>query len=1075
MKKKYENVFEGIKIQGNQTLLNRIYTQLYILEGESEGINKEHEVLQMEQKTRKHLQDIPIDCNNIFKLSLELRFEEYGQDQVQKLRTVLTKGIAGIGKTVSVQKFILDWAEGKTNQDIEFMFVLPFRELNLIKDKQYSLHGLLCDFNPELRDLDMNMYNKLKGVFIFDGLDESKIQLNFSKNGKVHMVSTTSSVHVLMTNLIKGDLFPSAHIWITSRPAAANQIPSQYISRVTEIQGFNDSQKEEYFRKGIADQDQAKKIISHIKTTRSLHIMCHIPVFCWISANVFQNIGNAEIPKTLTEMYIYFLLTQTNMKKEKYENSDETDSKELLESNREVIRKLSELAFKQLMKGNVMFYEDDLRECGIDVTEASVYSGICTEIFREESVLYQRKVYCFVHLSFQEFLAAFYVFYCYVNNNKEELIFFKPQYREWSENLTLEVLLEAAVQKALQCETGHLDLFLRFLLGISLESNQKLLKDLLINTQSSSESIKKTISCIKKQIKSEEIDTEKSINLFLCLSEMKDQSLPKEIQECLKSEKQLGKKLSLGQCSALACMLLTAEEELDELNLKKYNTTEEGYRRLIPAVSNCRKAILSGCNLTTNICELLTSALQSTNSSLKVLDLSNNMLQDSGVEKLSSGLNSSQCKLEILRIVGCNLTTSSCKTIGSTLKSENSSLTELDIRNNNLQDSGLELLSEGLRSLQCKLKILRLDGCNLTKNSCEALCSVLTSANSSLKELSCDSNDLQDSGVEKLSAGLKSSNNKLEILRLAVCNLTVESCKMFALALQSANVSLKELDLSNNDLQDSGVELLSVGLKSSHCKLEILRLSGCMITEKGCSCMASVLSVNPSHLKELDLTYNHPGDRVKLLTDKLDDPQCRLDILSVEHSGKYRITQGFKKYACDLTLDSNTVHTRLSLSERNKKVKCVTEQIAYPDHPERFDWWWQVLCKQSLTGRCYWEAEWSGKIVIALTYKTISRKGDSGDCQFGYNEKSWRLSCSNISYSVWYNKKDTVVPVPPSSSNRVGVYVDCPAGILSFYSISTDTHKLTHLYTFHSAFTEPLYAGFRFYDTESSVSLCDIV
>ncbi|XP_066517747.1 NACHT, LRR and PYD domains-containing protein 3-like isoform X7 [Hoplias malabaricus] len=1017
MKKKYENVFEGIKIQGNQTLLNRIYTQLYILEGESEGINKEHEVLQMEQKTRKHLQDIPIDCNNIFKLSLELRFEEYGQDQVQKLRTVLTKGIAGIGKTVSVQKFILDWAEGKTNQDIEFMFVLPFRELNLIKDKQYSLHGLLCDFNPELRDLDMNMYNKLKGVFIFDGLDESKIQLNFSKNGKVHMVSTTSSVHVLMTNLIKGDLFPSAHIWITSRPAAANQIPSQYISRVTEIQGFNDSQKEEYFRKGIADQDQAKKIISHIKTTRSLHIMCHIPVFCWISANVFQNIGNAEIPKTLTEMYIYFLLTQTNMKKEKYENSDETDSKELLESNREVIRKLSELAFKQLMKGNVMFYEDDLRECGIDVTEASVYSGICTEIFREESVLYQRKVYCFVHLSFQEFLAAFYVFYCYVNNNKEELIFFKPQYREWSENLTLEVLLEAAVQKALQCETGHLDLFLRFLLGISLESNQKLLKDLLINTQSSSESIKKTISCIKKQIKSEEIDTEKSINLFLCLSEMKDQSLPKEIQECLKSEKQLGKKLSLGQCSALACMLLTAEEELDELNLKKYNTTEEGYRRLIPAVSNCRKAILSGCNLTTNICELLTSALQSTNSSLKVLDLSNNMLQDSGVEKLSSGLNSSQCKLEILRIVGCNLTTSSCKTIGSTLKSENSSLTELDIRNNNLQDSGLELLSEGLRSLQCKLKILR----------------------------------------------------------LAVCNLTVESCKMFALALQSANVSLKELDLSNNDLQDSGVELLSVGLKSSHCKLEILRLSGCMITEKGCSCMASVLSVNPSHLKELDLTYNHPGDRVKLLTDKLDDPQCRLDILSVEHSGKYRITQGFKKYACDLTLDSNTVHTRLSLSERNKKVKCVTEQIAYPDHPERFDWWWQVLCKQSLTGRCYWEAEWSGKIVIALTYKTISRKGDSGDCQFGYNEKSWRLSCSNISYSVWYNKKDTVVPVPPSSSNRVGVYVDCPAGILSFYSISTDTHKLTHLYTFHSAFTEPLYAGFRFYDTESSVSLCDIV
>ncbi|KAI2643083.1 NLR family CARD domain-containing protein 3 [Labeo rohita] len=261
MKKKYERLFEGNKLQGNQTLLNKIYTQLYIIEGESERINKEHEVLQMEKTARtKQLPDTPIDCNNIFKASSEAGCEE--KDQI---KTVLTKGIAGIGKTVSVQKFILDWAEGKANQDVDFMFVLSFRELNLIKDHQYSIHKLLLELHPELQVLDSKIYEECKIVFIFDGLDESRITLMFSDAQKVSDVTETSSVGVLMSNLIRGDLLPSALIWITSRPAAASQIPSNYINRLTEIQGFNEPQKEKYFKKRISDQHQANKIFSHIK------------------------------------------------------------------------------------------------------------------------------------------------------------------------------------------------------------------------------------------------------------------------------------------------------------------------------------------------------------------------------------------------------------------------------------------------------------------------------------------------------------------------------------------------------------------------------------------------------------------------------------------------------------------------------------------------------------------------------------------------------------------------------------------------------------------------------------------
>ncbi|KTG38250.1 hypothetical protein cypCar_00041708, partial [Cyprinus carpio] len=515
MKNKYESLFEGVRLQENQTLLNRIYTQLYIIEGESEGVNEEHEVLLIE-KSYRTLQDTPINCNDIFNPLPEPGYEEKRREQKDKIKTVLTKGIAGIGKTVSVQKFILDWAEGKANQDVDFMFVLPFREMNLIKDHQYSFHRLLLDFHPELQDLDTNICDKCKVVFIFDGLDESRISLMFSDSQKVSDVNETSSVGVLMSNLLRGDLLPSALIWITTRPAAANQIPSNYINRVTEIQGFNDPQKEEYFRQRISASINRESSHTSEEQEGLQHQCATYSSFCWISSTVLQN-------------------------------HPETRS--------------------QLMKGNVMFYEEDLRESGIDVTDASVYSGICTEIFREESVIYHWKVYSFVHLSFQEFFAALYVFYCYLHKNSEILkMFLTGKPRTQCENVPLEVFLKEAVNEALKSKNGHLDLFLRFLHGVSLESNQRLLQDVLIYTENNPETIKKIIQNLKR-----------------------------------------------GQ---------------------KNNVSPER---------------LTSCNLTDQHCEIVASALQSSNSPLRELDLSKNDLQDSGVKQLCAGFKSPNCQLNILR------------------------------------------------------------------------------------------------------------------------------------------------------------------------------------------------------------------------------------------------------------------------------------------------------------------------------------------------------------------------------------------------------------------------------------------
>ncbi|XP_050960005.1 NLR family CARD domain-containing protein 3 isoform X3 [Labeo rohita] len=582
LKRKFERLYEGTATQGNSTLLNEIYTELYITESESGEISNEHEVRQIETQSRRTAtEDTAIKCNDIFT-------PLPGQDKA--IRTVLTKGVAGIGKTVSVQKFILDWAEGKENQDVQLIFPLPFREINLMKDKTLSLSDLLHVFFPETKEMEISS-DEYKVLFIFDGLDECRLSLDFKSKVKLCNISESASVDMLLTNLIVGNLLPSALIWITSRPAAADLVPSECVHRVTEVRGFNEPQKEEYFRKRISDQSLANTIISHLKSSRSLYIMCHIPVFCWISATVLEKMlsraESGEIPKTLTQMYTHFLILQTNIKHEKDYEKKVTDE--------DMILKLGKLAYQQLVKGNLIFYEEDLRECGIDETEASVYSGLCTQIFREEFGLYQGKVFSFVHLSIQEHLAALYAHLsCTIKKKnvagqlKQSLLSKVLKLKKCN---SLSELHQRAVDETLQSKNGHLDLFLRFLLGLSLESNQTLLRKLLTQTGSCPYNKEETVRYIKQKIRKNH-SPEKFINLFHCLNELGDDSLMQEIQRYLKFGEIRQAKLSSSQWSALVFVLLTSEQKMDVFDLKQFigsqHTADEVLQYLLPVVKESR-------------------------------------------------------------------------------------------------------------------------------------------------------------------------------------------------------------------------------------------------------------------------------------------------------------------------------------------------------------------------------------------------------------------------------------------------------------------------------------------------------
>ncbi|XP_061125279.1 NACHT, LRR and PYD domains-containing protein 3-like [Syngnathus typhle] len=766
---------EGNTEHSQQEVLESIYTKLHISRGVASLPDKQHEVFQMEMRGQDEEEESIEPCD-IFKSE-------------KPLRTMVTVGFAGIGKTFLVRKFVLDWANGTTNTDVDFIFPLPFRELNLEEEKSFSLAELIQHFMCEskaaikmlqdilvrLQDLGKPTYqsSSVKILFVLDGLDECRLKLDLSDERKERLdVTRAYPVEVLLAHLIKGNLLPCARLWITTRPQAARDIPPRLVDGRTEVKGFSHSQRLDYFKKRFPNDE--KDVIKHIQKSRSIFIMCHLPFFCWLTATVLRRCW--ELPETLTEMYTEFLLYHLGR------SEDRGGQK-----STEYVKGLAKMAFRHLMKKQQIFYESDLRESGLDDPQVAKHSGVFTEVFEEVPPLKKykcSKMFQFIHLSIQEYLAALYVMMSLFQDNRNVL----GELPMHCEQTSLVRVHQAAIRKASKSE-GNLDLFLRFLVGLSLQCNQELMGELLKAPKNFSHSNAKTVRLIEQQI--DKNSPEENINLFYCLKELKDESLLEQIQKYLKELRFHGENVPPAMWSALVFFLLASDVAMSCFKLWKYAPSETGLQMLLPVVKASRKSVLWDCKLSKKSCEALASVLSSP-CSQRELDLSHNDLRDDGLEALAAGLAKPECTLQVL-----------------------------DLSSNDLGDDRLEALAAGLAKSQCTLEVLTLWDCKLSTKSCEALASVL-SLPCSLRKLDLGANDLGNDGLEAVAAGLAKPQCTLQVFGLQWCKLTKRSCQALASVLSSP-CSLRELDLSHNDLGDDGLEALAAGLAKPQCTLQGLK------------------------------------------------------------------------------------------------------------------------------------------------------------------------------------------------------------------------------------------------------------
>ncbi|XP_063763247.1 NLR family CARD domain-containing protein 3 isoform X2 [Eleginops maclovinus] len=467
--RKHKFIHEGVVQAGKQNDFNSIYVEPQISNCGFGGVDPSHEFrYHPPTLLRVPSPDTLVGVNDLFQLQ---------RDDGQPVRTVVTTGFAGMGMSVSVAKFCLDWAEMRANKDMQFVFKLSFRNFWTLRNnenhiaKTMSIMDVLEYYYPECKDMKYLEDKDCKFLIVMDSFDCYQEHLDWQNAPVINDNYTKAHPSVLVVNIIRGTVLRGARVWILGRRAAVSQIPSQFIDRVTEIQGFSDEMKDEYLTKRFDNAELAAKIVAHYKRLPSLVILARQPFICWMVAIVFKRNFKypdyGEHPPRLTPFYVNILVVQMNRRLEFYYGKAENEHKWSNE-DKSLVTKIGKMAFKMLEKNISVFCEEDVKEYGVSFTEVTVLCGLCTEIPGAASD--GKRTFCFIHFSLQEFMAAVYVFTMFREESKnvlENTMLQKPKlFASKDQSISVAGVIQSAVSRTLASELGHYEMFLRFLCGL---------------------------------------------------------------------------------------------------------------------------------------------------------------------------------------------------------------------------------------------------------------------------------------------------------------------------------------------------------------------------------------------------------------------------------------------------------------------------------------------------------------------------------------------------------------------------------------------------------------------------------
>uniref|UniRef100_A0A8C0IW46 NLR family CARD domain containing 3 n=1 Tax=Chelonoidis abingdonii TaxID=106734 RepID=A0A8C0IW46_CHEAB len=850
-------------------------TNLLLVEGLTDIQQKEHDVMQIE--ATKGMRNVAK------KIPLEKLFLPLSKVSIPP-RISVTVGVAGIGKSTLVKLFACMWAKGEINKDIIFVLPLTFRELNTYE--KLSAERLIRSAFPHITEPSFISNGTARILLILDGLDEFKTPLDFSNTVVCTDPKKEIQVDSLITNIIRGNLFQEASIWVTSRPTAASQIPGGLVDRMTEIRGFGAVEIKDFFdQMFLENKDLSSQVLGQIKANRSLYTMCTVPAFCWISGSSMgyflknstdQSQEMTTVPKTLSEIYsYYFKMALSSDWQEKQKETPRIE--QAINNSKKIIGNLGRLAFYGLLKKKYVFYEQDMKAYGIDLS--SLQGSLCNRMLLKEEMQFST-VYYFSHLTLQEFLAATYY---YASAKRAIFDLFTESGMSWPKFGFLNHF-KNAVHRSLQSDDGQLDIFVRFLSGLLSPQVNKLLSGWLLMKDEHNSFRSHVISFLQSCLNTDYVISSRTVNVMQCLYEVQHMELAKTVEEAMKNESLAGM-LTPVNCSALAYLLQVSEVCMEETNLSNcltYNICKS----LLSQLLFCSNLRLDNNKFKDNVMELLGSVLSVKDCQIQKMSLAENQISNKGAKALARSLMVNR-SLTVLDLRSNAIGPTGAKALADALKI-NQVLLSLNLQNNVIKEDGAKFLAEALLTNH-KLTTLHLQknsiGPQGAKKIAEALKlarfammnSLLTTQGECIQcwagtnahrvvpvvtlccvslSFSLQSNSISNTGVTALIGALR-SNRGLISLNLRENSISQEGAPEIANALRT-NCTLRNLDLAANLLYDEGVKAIALAMRENQALMS-LHLQWNFIQSKAAKALAQALHSNTS-LTSLDLQENAIGD-----------------------------------------------------------------------------------------------------------------------------------------------------------------------------------------------------------------------